>query len=87
LCKFPQDYFGGLKSNTQKGHRKDTENAQDTESQILNILKANAKISRIKIASQLNLTEAQVIYYLRVMKDKGLIRREGADRGGKWVVD
>jgi ATP-dependent DNA helicase RecG len=72
--------------NAQETHRKDTENAQKPTSQILNLLKANAEISRAHIASQLGLTEAQVIYHLRVMKKDGLIKREGADKGGKWIV-
>jgi len=72
--------------NTQKTHRKHTENTQKMEHLILDLLRSNAKISRSQIATQLNLTEAQVIHYLKVLKKANLIRREGADKGGKWVI-
>ena len=71
-----------ITENTQKTHRKHTENTQ----KILDLLKANAEISRTQIATQLNLTESQVIHYLRVMKNNNIIRREGSDKGGKWII-
>jgi ATP-dependent DNA helicase RecG len=72
--------------NAQETHKKRTRNAQETESRMLNLLKMDSEISRVQIASQLNLTEAQVIHYLRVLKAEGLIRREGATKKGRWVV-
>jgi DNA-binding Lrp family transcriptional regulator len=32
-------------------------------------------------------SEAQVIYYLRKLKEAGIIQREGPDKGGKWVIN
>ena len=72
--------------NTQKTHRKHTENTQKTEDLVLQLLKENATISRTQIATQLNITESQVIHYIRVLKKQNLIRREGADKGGKWII-
>jgi ATP-dependent DNA helicase RecG len=72
--------------NAQKTHRKRTENAQKTENLVLQLLKENTTISRAQIATQLNITKSQVIYYIRVLKKQNLIRREGADKGGKWIM-
>jgi len=73
--------------NTQKTYRKHTENTQKIEDLVLQLLKENATISRTQIATQLNITESQVIYYIRVLKRQNLIRREGADKGGKWIAN
>ncbi|MCL1944107.1 MAG: putative DNA binding domain-containing protein [Candidatus Azobacteroides sp.] len=81
-----EETTGKPRENTQKTHRKHTENAQKTETFILNLLKTNAEISRTQIATQLSLTEAQVIHYLRAMKRNNIIRREGSDKGGKWII-
>jgi predicted HTH transcriptional regulator len=53
---------------------------------MLNLLSEDATITRAQIASQLNLTESQVIHYLRIMKKNGLIEREGSTKGGKWII-
>jgi ATP-dependent DNA helicase RecG len=68
--------------NTQKTHRKRTENTQ----KILNLLKIDAEISRAQLAAELNFSESQVIHYLRMMKENNIIRREGGDKGGKWII-
>jgi predicted HTH transcriptional regulator len=72
--------------NTHKTHRKRTENTQKTEDLVLQLLKENETISRAQIATQLNITESQAIHYIRVFKKQHLIRREGADKGGKWII-
>ena len=72
--------------NTQKTHGKYTENTQKTEELILQLLKENTTISRTQIAMQLNITESQVIHYIRVLKKQNIIQREGADKGGKWII-
>jgi predicted HTH transcriptional regulator len=33
-----------------------------------------------------NVSEAQVIYYIRKMKQNNIIKREGPDKGGKWII-
>ena len=73
--------------NTQKTHEKHTENTQKTEVLVLQLLKENATISRTQIATQLNITESQIIHYIRGLKKQNLIRREGANKGGKWIVN
>ncbi len=54
---------------------------------ILNYLQQNPKASRAKIASQFsNTTESGVKYNLKVLQQKGLLRRVGPDHGGYWEV-
>ncbi|MDR1918234.1 MAG: putative DNA binding domain-containing protein [Tannerellaceae bacterium] len=75
--------------NAQKTARKQPENEQkkDVEILILDILKSNPFISRSELSKQIGfLSEGGIRHHLDKMKQNNLIRREGADRGGKWVV-
>ena len=49
-------------------------------------MKLNPGISRFEMAKQLNLTEGSLRYHLEQLKNALMIRREGGDKGGKWVV-
>ena len=39
-----------------------------------------------EIAEELNLTNDGVIWQINKLKSQGIIRREGADKGGKWII-
>ena len=39
-----------------------------------------------EIAEELNLTKDGIIWQIKKLKSQGIIRREGADKGGKWVI-
>jgi len=47
---------------------------------------SNAQISRSEMAKKLNITEGSLRHHLEQLKNAGIIRREGADKGGKWVI-
>ena len=54
---------------------------------ILDYLKSHPTASRREIAQNVtNITENGVKYNIRVLQQKGLLRRIGADYGGKWIV-
>jgi predicted HTH transcriptional regulator len=53
---------------------------------ILEIIKSNSKISRSEMVKQLNLTEGSLRHHLEQLKNEGTIIREGADKGGKWII-
>jgi biotin operon repressor len=38
------------------------------------------------MAKQLNITEGSLLHHLEQLKSKGIICRDGADKGGKWVI-
>ncbi|MDR1883211.1 MAG: putative DNA binding domain-containing protein [Prevotella sp.] len=80
--------------NAQKTTRKQPENNQktagktDVESLILEIMKSNPSASRAEISKQLgnNLSEGGIRYYVEKMKQNNIIKREGPDKGGKWII-
>jgi ATP-dependent DNA helicase RecG len=77
----------------QKSARKVPENnlkrdgkETDITDRILALLKKGRAVSRLEMAKQLNISEGSVRYHLRKMKGANLIKREGSDKGGKWII-
>ena len=69
----------------QTGHKQGPE-IIDRKAHILDLIALNPKISRAKISVQLGLTEKQVRIALEQLVAEGKVKREGADRGGQWIV-
>jgi len=62
-------------------------NYPETTQKILQLIKENKFITRKEIAQKLgNITEDGVKYHLNKLKQLGVIRRVGPDRGGWWEV-
>ena len=59
---------------------------QRTEDVFINALRKNPNISRKELAKMLMISEDGVKYHLKKLKNKGLIERVGASRGGYWKV-
>ena len=53
----------------------------------MRLIKKNPRISRARLASELNLTEKQVRKAIDRLKENGKIHYEGNGRGGRWMVD
>jgi ATP-dependent DNA helicase RecG len=53
--------------------------------EVLEIIKANTKISRRKLAEQLNSNVSAVQGHLDLLKEKGVLSRKGGTRG-IWVI-
>ena len=95
------DKKGGIKDaetakKTHKNHQENSEELprklknyqenQKTTKKVLIILAEKPSISMREIAEELNLTSDGVIWQINKLKSQGIIRREGADKGGKWVI-
>ena len=50
------------------------------------MINSNAQISRLEMVKQLKVTEGSLRHHLEQLKNASVIRREGADKGGKWVI-
>jgi ATP-dependent DNA helicase RecG len=57
----------------------------DRQKEVLDILKANKKISYRAIAIQLNINESAVLKHIDLLKEKGIIERIGGTRG-YWEI-
>ncbi|MBQ8161834.1 MAG: winged helix-turn-helix transcriptional regulator [Clostridia bacterium] len=85
------DYDDTNQDLSEKGPEKGPETKLDEmtvrSEAVLKAIIADRKISRLKLASELNLTEKQVRASIDRLKAEGRIHFEGTGRGGYWVVD
>ena len=69
---------------TTQGHESTTQ--KTTQERLIELLKANPNLSRSDLATLLKLSEDGVKYQIKKLKDKGIIKRVGPDKGGYWEV-
>jgi len=80
--------------NNKKTTRKQQENNKETTRKqqensrylILEMIRSNSKISLSEMTKQSNITVGSLRHHLEQLKNKGIIHREGADKGGKWII-
>ena len=77
-----------LKSTEESGEKtaKGGEKKQKSREKILQLLKAHPVYSAKKLADAIGITEKGVEKQLAKLKAEGLIRRDGPDKGGSWIV-
>ncbi len=63
------------------------EKKQKSREKILSILKDHPDYSARKLAESIGITQKAVEKHLSKLKAEGLIRRDGPDKGGKWIVE
>ena len=57
-----------------------------TRDAILNMIIQNEKITSTQMAETLGINRSAVSKHLKKMQEDGIIKREGPDKGGKWIV-
>jgi len=62
------------------------EKKQKSREKILQLLKAYPKYSAKKLANEIGISEKGVEKQLAILKADGLVKRDGPDKGGKWIV-
>lgn len=78
-------------------HRKHTENVQKTTQKncgencgtvqiIIAAIKSNPSITQKKLVEITGLTRRGIEWQIKQLKEKGVIRRIGADKGGYWEI-
>ena len=60
--------------------------ASKSREKILRLLKAHPDFSAKKLADEIGITEKGVEKQLAKLKAEGLIKRDGPDKGGEWIV-
>jgi len=71
------------KSNTEIADEKGLNYLQE---RVLGYLRADRHITAAKIAKDLDMSARQIERMLADLKAKGIIRREGANRNGSWII-
>ena len=80
------DNFHQSQEGGQKTEKVDRKGGQETRDAILQMIREDAHVSSSKMAERLGINRSAVSKHLKKMQDTGVIRREGPDKGGKWVI-
>jgi ATP-dependent DNA helicase RecG len=71
--------------SSEKG-RTGSDKPQDVVQSILNAIRKNPKVSAAEIAMKVGLSSRAVEKRIKTMRENGIIRRVGPDRGGYWEI-
>ncbi len=58
----------------------------ETQQKIIKYIESNPQISRKELSMLLNINVSAVQKHIDKLKKEGVIYREGADRGGYWII-
>ena len=70
----------------QKTEKVDRKGGQKTRDAILDLIKNDERITSTKMAESLGINRSAISKHLKKLQDEGVIRREGPDKGGKWII-
>ena len=70
----------------QKTEKVDRKGGQKTREAIMKMITKDSKITSTQMAEILGINRSAVSKHLKKMQEDGIIKREGPDKGGKWVV-
>ncbi|MBR1633500.1 MAG: winged helix-turn-helix domain-containing protein [Lachnospiraceae bacterium] len=60
---------------------------QSIEIEIQKLMRENPFISINQIAGSTDWTKGRIRYYIDKMKEAGILRHEGPQKGGKWILE
>ena len=84
---------GGQKTGLvdRKGGQKtglvDRKGGQKTREAILDMIAGDVHITSTQMAERLGINRSAISKHLKKLQEEGTIRREGPDKGGKWVIN
>jgi predicted HTH transcriptional regulator len=75
-----------LQKNITEKHTNITENLTENQKKIIECIKSNSRITSKELSEIVGIASVNIRYNLSKLKGKGIIRREGGDKGGKWIM-
>ncbi|MCK4339885.1 MAG: putative DNA binding domain-containing protein [Candidatus Cloacimonetes bacterium] len=70
----------------RKGGQKRWSELTERQEEILNLIEQNNKISRKQLSDILNINPSAIQKHINKIKQKGLLKRIGPDKGGYWEI-
>ena len=70
----------------QKTQKSGQKSGQKTQELIVNIVKDNPYITSKQLCATFGINRSAIIRHLKKLKESGVLRREGPDKGGHWVI-
>ena len=84
------DVRNDVRSDVRNDVRSNVRNVESTigkeESVILNMMRSNPSVTAMLISQELKLSLRSIQRYMTSLRKKGLIRREGSTKRGRWIV-
>ena len=77
-----KDVFGSEKSSERSSER----SSEKSSEKILDLIKNKPTISAAEIAMEIDMSARGVEKQIRKLREAGIIKRIGADRGGYWEI-
>ena len=77
------EQFLGKQNRTEVDRNKKMKTIQE---KILDLIIENSKITQIQMAKRLGVTRSTISLNLKILKEKGIIKRVGSDRNGYWKI-
>ncbi len=75
-----------IKDSTMSGKESSQKSSHKSSHKILELMKQNPAITTTELAQLLNISRRAIAKQTALLKEKGLIRRIGPDKGGHWEV-
>jgi Fic family protein len=75
-----------IKDSMMSGKESSQKSSQKSSHKILELMKQNPAITTTELAQLLNISRRAIAKQTALLKEKGLIRRIGPDKGGHWEV-
>lgn len=84
------DFAFEEENGEQKGGPKtskvDQKGGPETREAILQLISENASITSREMANRLNINRSAISKQLKRMQDDNMIRREGSQKSGRWII-
>ena len=72
--------------NTDK-NKKGIEKTEKSTEKILKLMSENSFITTAQLSKNIGISVAAINKHIAKLKKQNIIRREGADKGGKWIIN
>ena len=76
---------GMIVTSNQETTQKTTQ--ETTQEKIINLIKKNQGITQVEMAKILDLTRDGISYNIKILKEKGIIKRVGSTKNGIWKIN
>lgn len=85
MLKMIDEAIDGIILNQQETTQETTQ--KTTQEKIINLIKKNPSITQLEMAKVLDLTRDGIAYNMKVLKEKGIIKRIGSTKNGIWKIN
>ncbi len=72
--------------STQSATQSTQSKGMESAAAIVNLIQQEPFLSQKQMAEKLSLNQNTLKYYMKKMREKGIIERTGSSRKGKWIV-